>query len=404
MLFKIAWRNVWRNRTRSLVVIGAIIVGVWAEIFLMSFSQGMMTSYINNAIQDEISHIQIHNPGFPKEKEVKYYFEDAEAILANLQSTEHVKAATTRSLSNAMISSAKGARGVQLRGVNPEAEAAVTKLDQKIVEGTYFETGKRNQIVLGRSLAEKMNVKLRSKLVLTFTNIDGDITAGAFRVVGLYETNNSMVDDAQVFTTQDDLNRILGRSDIAHEAALFLDDPELADTVAHLLQAQYPVLFAETYDEIAPELELFNTSIRMSTTIFTVILMLALIFGIINTMLMAVLERMKELGMLMAVGMNKARVFFMIMWETVLLGVVATPIGLGLAFVTVVHFNKTGIDLANWSDALRQFGMGGIVYTAIEPAIFVELAVAVLITALLGSIYPALKAIGLRPVEAIRKI
>jgi ABC-type antimicrobial peptide transport system permease subunit len=149
---------------------------------------------------------------------------------------------------------------------------------------------------------------------------------------------------------------------------------------------------------------LFDSSMRISTSIFTVILMLALIFGIINTMLMAVLERVKELGMLMAVGMNKGRVFFMIMLETVMLGIVATPIGLALAFATVKYFNTHGIDLSSWSEAMRQFGMGGMVYTVIQPGLFLELTAAVLVTALLGSIYPALKAIRLRPVEAIRRI
>lgn len=404
MLLKIAWRNIWRSRTRSLVVIGAIVIGVWAEIFLMSFSLGMVKSYINNAIHDEISHIQLHHPEFQKEKEIEYYIEDAGALRQSLESAEHVKAATVRSLSGAMLSSAKGARGVQAKGVDPATESAVTGLDQKIVEGTYFEAGKRNQILLGKSLAEKMNVKLRSKVVLTFTNLEGDITAGAFRVAGLYKTNNTLVDDAQVFVTRDDFNQVLGREGIAHEAAIFLDDPSYLPAVQQALQASYPALLAESYEELAPEMALFDSSMRISTSIFTVILMLALIFGIINTMLMAVLERIKELGMLMAVGMKKGKVFSMIMLETVMLGVVATPIGLALAFVTVKYFNTHGIDLSSWSEAMRQFGMGGLVYTVIQPDLFLELTVAVLVTALIGSIYPALKAIRLRPVEAIRRI
>ncbi len=404
MLLKIAWRNIWRSRTRSLVVIGAIVIGVWAEIFLMSFSLGMVKSYINNAIHGEISHIQLHHPEFQKEKEVEFYIEDAGALRQSLESAQHVQAATVRSLSGAMLSSAKGARGVQAKGVDPATESAVTGLDQKIVEGAYFEAGKHNQILLGKSLAEKMNVRLRSKVVLTFTNLDGDITAGAFRVAGLYETNNTLVDDAQVFVTRDDFNKVLGREDIAHEAAIFLDDPDHLPAVQQALQAQYPSLLVESYEEIAPEMALFDSSMSISTSIFTVILMLALIFGIINTMLMAVLERVKELGMLMAVGMKKGRVFFMIMLETVMLGIVATPIGLALAFATVKYFNTHGIDLSAWSDAMRQFGMGGLVYTVIQPALFLELTVAVLVTALLGSIYPALKAIRLRPVEAIRRI
>ncbi|MCB9283216.1 MAG: ABC transporter permease [Lewinellaceae bacterium] len=404
MLFKIAWRNIWRSRTRSLVVIGAIIVGVWAEIFLMSFSEGTVKSYINNAIQSEISHIQLHQPDFEKDKEVKYYFNDASAVLQTLQSTPHVKAATVRSLSNAMISSTKGARGVQIKAVDPGPEASVTKLDEKIVDGDYFAEGKHNQIIIGKSLAGKMNIKLRSKIVLTFTNLNGDITAAAFRVVGLYETDNSMVDDAIVYTIRSEFNRLLGAEDIAHEGALFLQDPEYLDTVTSVLKTEFPNLLVQTYKEISPEIELFDSQMQLSTTIFTVILMLALIFGIVNTMLMAVLERIKELGMLMAVGMNKVRVFLMIMLETILLGLVSGPIGLALAYLTVLYFNHNGIDLGYFSEGMRQFGMSRVVFTTVRPSMFAELAFAVVLTALIASIYPSLKAIQLRPVEAIRKI
>ena len=404
MLLKIAWRNIWRSRTRSLVVIGAIVVGIWAEIFLMSFSEGMIKSYINNTIEGEISHIQLHNPDFPKDREVVYTIENAAALQQALQATDHVRAATVRSLSTAMIASAKGARGVQINAVDPVSEAAVTRLDTKIAEGEYFSPDKRNQIILSKRLAEKLNIKLKSKIVLTFTNLNGDITAAAFRIVGLYETENIMVEDLVVYTTLSDFNQLLGKTDIAHEGAVFLEDPEYLDTVYASLQKQHPGLLVETYKQISPEIELFDSQMQMSTTIFTVILMLALVFGIINTMLMAVLERMKELGMLMAVGMNKVRVFFMIILETIMLGVVGGPIGLGLAYLTVSYFSQVGIDLGNWSEAMRQYGMSRVVFTVIRPGMFAELAVAVVITALIGSIYPAIKAIRLRPVEAIRRI
>jgi len=404
MILKIAWRNIWRSRTRSLVVIGAIIVGVWAEIFLMSFSEGMVKSYIDNSIRSEISHIQIHHPEFPKDREAIYIIENASALQQALQSTTYVKAATVRSLSNAMVSSAKGARGVQVKAVDPATESAVTGLDTKIVEGQYFHPDGRNQILLSKGLAEKLNIKLRSKIVLTFSNLSGDITAAAFRVIGLYQTDNAMIDDALVYTNISDFNQILGREDIAHEAAIFLEDPGHLDAVFAALKQKYPNLLVETYKQISPEIELFDSQMSISTTIFTVILMLALVFGIINTMLMAVLERVRELGMLMAVGMNKVRVFFMIMLETVMLGIVAAPIGLGLAYLTVSWFNHHGIDLGSFSEAMRQFGMSRVVFTTIRPAMFAELAVAVVITAIIGSVYPALKAIGLRPVEAIRRI
>jgi ABC-type antimicrobial peptide transport system permease subunit len=135
-----------------------------------------------------------------------------------------------------------------------------------------------------------------------------------------------------------------------------------------------------------------------------VIIMLALIFGIINTMLMAVLERTRELGMLMAVGMNRSRVFTMIIIETILLGVIAAPVGLLLGFLTNTYFAIYGIDLSSYSEGMEKFGLSDVVYTHMQTTDYISIMIAVAITAILGALYPALKAIRLKPVDAIRKI
>ena len=151
-------------------------------------------------------------------------------------------------------------------------------------------------------------------------------------------------------------------------------------------------------------MELYETSMAITGLIVMTIFMFALIFGIINTMLMAVLERTKELGMLMAVGMNKAKVFWMIVIETLMLGLIAAPFGLLLGYLTVTTLGKNGLDLSSYGNGLEEFGMSTIVHPYIEPALYWQLAIAVLITAILGSLYPAWKAVKLRPVEAIRTI
>ena len=138
--------------------------------------------------------------------------------------------------------------------------------------------------------------------------------------------------------------------------------------------------------------------------IMTVIFMLALIFGIINTMLMAVLERIKELGMLMAVGMNKMNVFFMVVLETIFIALIGAPIGMLLGLMTTSYLHRVGIDLSNWSKALEEFGMSDVVRPSLNTETFMIIVLAVVITAILASVYPALKAIRLRPVEALRKI
>jgi putative ABC transport system permease protein len=404
MLLKVAWLNIWRNRTRSLVVIGAIIIGVWAVIFLMGYMYGVVKSYVNNAIQNEISHIQIHHPDFPQDKEVKFFMNDASSLQTELASLDHVEAATVRTMSNCMISTSKGARGIQVKGVIPDKEAAVTKINEKIIEGEFLGGDRKNQIIISKTLAEKLKVKLRSKVVLTFQDMNQEIVAGAFRIVGLFETHSSLIDEGIIYVQQPDINRLLNKENIAHEAALFLSDPDYLDATVAQLQQKYPDYLIQTYKEISPEIELFNSQIQVSAYIFTFIVMLALIFGIINTMLMAVLERVKELGMLMAIGMNKVRVFFLIVIETLLLGIISAPIGLLLGYLTINWLSETGIDLSAWSQGMREFGMSDIIYPSLDSALYGQLAMAVFITAILAAIYPAIKAIQLRPDEALRKI
>ena len=404
MILKISWRNIWRSRTRSLVVISAIIIGVWAVIFLVSFSTGMIKSYVDNAIRNEISHVQIHNPTFLDDREVKFPLEDGAHIAAAVEQMDGVEAVAVRTLSNAMISTSKGARGIVARGIEPTAEAKLTLLNEKIVEGEYLSEKGRNPILVSTSLAEKMGVKLRSKVVLTLQDLEGNVVNAAFRIIGLYETSNAGADEMNVYLRSNNLNDLLNEQDLVHEVAIYLDDMNLVDTTVTLLQSKFPQTSIRGFADISPEINLFNSQIQVSSTIFTFIVMLALIFGIINTMLMAVLERIRELGMLMSIGMNKVRVFSMIVIETLLLGLIAAPIGLLLGYATVQSLSETGIDLSAWSQGMRRYGISEVIYPYLDSQLYTQLAVSVLITAILASIYPALKAIRLKPVEAIRSL
>ena len=404
MLLKIAWRNIWRSRTRSLVVIGSIVIGVWAVIALISFSSGMVTTFINNSIKNELSHIQIHNEGFLKERGVKFSIEDNANLFEKIKSDPNILAASQRTVNTGMISSAKGARGLMIVGVDPESEDALTGLSDNIKEGDYFNPKKRNPILISKKMAEKLQVKVRQKVVLTFQNKQNDIATGAFRIAGFFSTGNTNFDGFRVYTRRSDINRLMGEDDIAHQIAVSLKDPKTLLASQSSIQKMNPSLSVQTYKEVSPEINLFESQIAISAGIFTFIVMLALIFGIINTMLMAVLERYRELGMLMSVGMKKGQIFFMIMLETILLGLVATPFGLLFGYATVKWLSKRGIDLSAYSDGLQQFGMSEKIYPDLSPEYYGMLAVSVAVTAILASIYPALKAIRLKPVEAIRQL
>lgn len=404
MLTTIAWRNIWRSRTRSLVVIGAIVLGIWALVFMISFTVGMVQSYVDDAIATSIGHLQVHQDSFREEAKLAYYFDIDPATLEELAALEAVKGVAPRTLVNAMVGSSRNTRGVQIRGIDPAAERLVTALDQRIVAGEYFSEEGRNPILLSSALAAKLKVKVRSKVVLTFQDLHHEITAGAFRVVGLFDTGNKPFDEGNVFVRRADLNRLLGEDAMTHELSFFLDTPQRLAEVKAEAKTILPELLVEDYREVAPDLQLYEGQIQTSATIFMTIIMLALLFGIVNTMLMAVLERYRELGMLMAVGMNKGRVFGMIVLETFFLALLAIIPGLLLGWGTVVILAKKGIDLSVFGNGLSQFGMSHMVYPQLQTAFYVQLAVIVAATALLGALYPAWRAIRLSPVEAIRKI
>ena len=415
MLIKIAWRNIWRSKTRSVVVILSIAIGVWALSFVLSFSNGITQTFVQNAIKDQYSHIQLHHPKFPEDKNSKYFLENKTETLEKIRQNPDIEAVTSRIISTGMVSSSRAARGVQIMGIDPESEKAVTNFDRHVTEGVFFKEGKKNQILISERIAEKLKVKIRNRIVLTFQNMEGEITAAAFRVVGLFNTGNMIRDEALVYVMDNDLKNnlipeipedstVVYSENIANEIAVYLNNATNIQQIKSELKNNFPETLVEDYWELSPDVELYETQIDTSNSIIITIFMLALIFGIVNTMLMAVLERYKELGMLMAIGMNKAKIFFMIVLETLMLAAVAAPIGLGIGFFTVYMLQDTGIDLSAFAKGLERFGMETTIFPVLDFPLYSRIAAAVFITALLASIYPARKAVKLKPVEALHKI
>jgi len=404
MLLKIAWKNVWRSRGRSFVVIGSITVGVWALLFGSGFMNGFLVGYMANIINNDISNIQIHNPKFKDDFDIKFNIPDGHEKAEAMRSWEGVHGATTRTIVSGMISSPKKASGVQIRGIDLENEAIVTKLDSIVAEGTYFKDIKKNPIVIGSKLAENLSVKLRSKVVLTFNDGHGNITAGAFRVVGIAKSSSLAISEMYAYVRQADLTRLIGLGEQVHEIAV-VTDPQIEESVVvNQYKAKYPEDLAESWREIAPELALMDEMYGSILYVLMAIILTALIFGIVNTMLMAVLERIRELGMLMAVGMNKVRVYLMILVETVFLGLVGAPLGLFFGWATVAYYTANGVDLSNYSEGLEAFGYSSILYPYLESSSYVVITIGVLVMAVVAALYPAYKAVKLRPVEALHKI
>lgn len=404
MIKKIAWRNIWRNPTRSLVIIASVTIGLWAGIFVVALSQGMMEQRKEKIIREQLSHIQIHTPEFKERQKTVNFIPEAEEIIDSLRQMPGIKAVSGRTIINGMLSAPGGGSGIRIIGIDPDAENRLTGIENKLVEGSYF-PDKKNRILIGRSLADKLGLHIGSKVVLTFLDTSSNILAGAFRISGFISLGDIRLDNVMVYARSSDLSRMMGsKQPFIHEIALFLKNDEELSHYRELLKQRYPKLLVEAWYDLSPELRYLNDMMDVFLYIFMGIIMLALAFGLINTMLMAVLERSRELGMLMAIGMNKRKLFQMIVAETVMLSLTGAIIGMILAYLSILLAAHTGIDLSVVQQGMESFGFSAVLYPSIDISFYPGIALMVIIFSVLSAIYPARKALKLNPSEAIRKI
>ena len=402
MLFIIAWRNLWRNRARSSIIIISVALGMWAGSFINAVYFGMGKARLRIAIDHEVSHIQVHHPKFGEDQEAIFSM-DADSLRLGLEGRPEIKALALRSVGAGMLATASGSRGIQVNGVNPAAEQATRNLAGFVRQGTYLDTTQRNRALVSTKLAEKLKLKIGNKIVVTLLDTAGAITSGAFRICGLYQSENAPQDELNIFVIKSDLDRLIGTTGRIHEAAILLQQDEYIATVQTAITQAFPHLKVERWQDLSPETDLILSSLDTYALIFIVIILLALSFGIINTMLMAVLERTRELGVLMAVGMNKQRIFGMVVSETILLAIIGAPLGLLASWLLVIWLSRTGIDLSViMGEVMRDFGYATVIYPELPRHNVLQTIGLVLLAAMLAAIFPAWKALRLRPVDAIR--
>ncbi|MBE9488382.1 MAG: ABC transporter permease, partial [Bacteroidetes bacterium] len=402
-----AWRNIWRSKLRSAVVLLAIASGLVGGLFSSAWMNGMANQRVDNAFSIETAHIQFHNPKFAENFDIKRTINSTDKKLKELSETDGIKAATSRIKVQAMAATANKNSGVTIVGVNPKTEIEVFELYNKIdsTDGDFFETKNRNPIVISKALAKELKAKLKSKIVLTFQDYNGEITGAAFKVIGIYKTQNSPWDKMHVFVKNSDLRKVLDLPEgQTHEIDILLDDYTQASVISTQLKEKYPDILSEDWAEIQPYLSFISEYMDVMMGIFMIIILAALGFGIVNTMLMVILERTRELGMLMAIGMSKSRIFKMILLETVLLALVGAVIGEFVSMLLINYYGGVGIDVSSLAEGMESVGYAAVSYPELELIKYVQITIMVIITGIVASIYPAVKALNLHPVEAIRTL
>ncbi len=403
MIREISRLKDWRNRLRSSVIIMAIAVGLLGGIFSYAFMIGLSNQGVTSAIKTQLSNIQLHHPDYVSDSDIWFTIDNAADISQQISQQSHVLAVGTRIKTTAMASTATSSAGITISGVDPENEKTVSDLHTKLIEGNYLAKGDKIPMIISRKLADRLNAKLRAKVVVSIVNMEKTITYGAFRIVGIFQTTDSVFDEQHVFVNESDLRKLVemppGKTS---EINVLLEKRSVTGNVASELKSQFPALSVRPWNELAPSLEALAQVSSQFAYFFLVIILLALTFGIINTMLMVVMERTREIGMLMSVGMAKRKIFRMIVYETTFLSLSGGLLGVIVSFLVILFFGARGIDLGFLAEGINALGYDAMIYPELEYSFYIVITVMVIITAVLAAIYPAVRALRLKPAEATR--
>lgn len=402
MIWSLSAKNVWRNKTRSIVIIASIALGTIGGIMSAAVYMGISERRIRSALRNEVPDILLRNHAYKISNEAQDSIAGGLAIMNDLKKNPAIVGVSPHMLWEGMASTTKTSSGVSIEGINPELEKEVFKLYETIADssGIFLNDGSNNRIVVGQKLADKLGVKLTQKIVLTVQALDGSLVGGAYRVAGIYKTESAAYDEKHVYLLQPDLSALTGsKVQAVHGLNIRLKNMGDLEAILASLKKQYPMLEVETWKDLQPDLAYLAYMAEGILPIIMFIILLALAFGIVNTMLMAVLERMREFGMLRAIGMKKRRLFNMVMLETVFLTLTGGLLGMILTKLMLTFTSRTGIEVSTGTE-----GYNGLtkIYPNVSTEYFIIVIVLVILTGIFSSLYPAIKTLKIKPLEALR--
>jgi len=378
------------------------MIGVVTMVLTDSLSVGMIRQMLTNQIGADAGYIQIHKKGYQENPTLKNSIPDPGEVRAVLEKDARSCNISERLRTFGLVSSANNSSGVAIVGVTPQSEKRVTTICKYIVNGAYL-SGNTDEAIISTSTADKLKVGIGDKVVIMASRLDGSVGSEACRVVGIFETFDSGFDQSHVYIPLQTAQQMVGAQGRISEFVINPADAKRTDPIADKIRSDLPGEFEVlTFKQMLPllvmQMQLYNETIY----IFYAIIAIALIFGIVNTMLMAVMERTHEFGVDMAIGMSNKRIFIMVLVEALYLGVVGTTIGFLVSFAIYVPLSYSGWNLAMFSESLKWLGVGTIIYPTLTVSSLTNAIMVIPTATVIGAIYPALRAVKLQPYEAIR--
>ncbi|MEO1933501.1 MAG: ABC transporter permease [Myxococcales bacterium] len=403
MTLRMAWRNVWRNPRRTAVVLSAISIGIGGCIVAMAINLGMMAGMVDTAIESGLAHLQVHGDGWEKDAKLEIrLMQGGESIARALDEIPEIESWAPRLRAEGLAASPRASVGVSIAGVDPIREAGVSTAADSIAEGRWL--GEPRHVVLGHRLAKRLNTKIAGKIVLSVQDLNGELTGQAFRIAGVIRSGGRDLDDGIVFMRLDDAQALVRMGDAISEIAIVTSDRERVDTIALQLRSilgSGPEV--RTWEQLEPLLVYMIDSFDSIAWIIYAAVFIAMAFGIANVLLMAVFERTREIGMMRAIGMGRGRVVAMVVIESSIVTLMGLVLGVAFALLGIWLIGD-GIDISKWAGSLDEYGIESVLKPRMRRSDLVAPILIGALTAIISSLWPAIRAGRAKPADALRQV
>lgn len=408
-LLLLAWRNVWRNKRRSLVVISSIAFGIFAMIISMGIMNGFNVQMVENTIGISLGHISIHRKGWQDEMKLGLHFIPTPALMARLKSHPEIEGFSPKIKTEGIIRSSATSRQVMVIGIEPDLErtsSAIFKYTLQEKGSRFLTNSDSDAILISKELAEKLELQIGDKAVLMLQDTNRQIHGAGLKVTGLYQTPVDAFDKFSVFVPLKKIQELSLLGQGISQIVVRLKNGRNAEKVKASLQSALdnPSLEILTWKEMDPSLVRAIKLFDQMMYIFFAIIFITVVFSVANTLIMAIMERFHEIGVMKSIGTRPSWIFSLIVMEAGFLGLAGLLTGTAGGIVLTLLLSHTGIDFSFYMESMRSWGTGSVIYPTIKMLDMIMAALIVLVTTFLAALYPAVKAARLKPLEALHYV
>ncbi len=407
---KMAWRDIWRNPRRTVLTIAAIAFACLLLVFMLSFQFGSYETMINSSVKIHTGHLQVQAKGYQDKKNMRLVVPNPNAIGQIVEKIPEVEAYTIRANALSLVSSETRTYGILVTGIDPVKEALVSTLKKAIRQGDFFSKDDTGNVLVGKLLAKNLRVGIGDELTILGQAKDGSVAATVATVTGIFGSGIDEFDRNIIHIPLKDFQDIYAMRGTANEVVIVGESLKKVSAIKKALNQAFQdidggsLLVALDWTELTPGLLQSIQLDLVSGFIMYIILIIVVAFSILNTFLMAIFERTKEFGVMLAIGLTPVRLTRLVLIESALLTMTGVIIGIILGTIITIYFQVYGIDITGLSDILSQYGISGRLYPRLSIVSAMTGPVFVLIITFAVALYAALKVPRLNPVEAMTHI